>query len=281
MTPPTPPIRMSYVDTAAGQIHVRSAGAGPAFVLLHWAPASGRMYEPVMTALADMGYRSVALDLPGYGRSCKPGRILSAEELALTLAQAVAALGIDQAVLVGGHLSTHPAVEMALADPARFTALVLDGVLAPSDDELHHLMQGFADLSPRLRGDERYRSFAFDMTINTLREWNPDFVLDEQSLTDVYALANDYLEMGLGEMRRFVEPDGPPPSPYPLLERLRQVRQPTLILSAEREPLRPAYFRALEAKPDATGYTFTGIHPLMDVSRGHQYARCLDGFVKD
>jgi len=271
-------MHMAYAATAAGQIHYRRHGEGTPVVLLHWAPASGRMYAGLMPLLAAGGHDVVALDLPGYGRSHKNPAVRSIPELAENIREAIDALGFEAFALLGGHLSASVAVEIALTDP-RVNRLVLDGLLNLNPEEWSVLLRRFAGQSPMPDPEGRYRQFTFDMVVHTLTEWNPDFRLGADTLDQVYALLNDYLEMGLGPMRAFVEPDSAPAAPpYPLAERLTSLRTPTLILSAEREPLRPAFQRSLAAVPNARGYTFPGTHPLVS-GRDVEYAGVVGGFV--
>lgn len=271
-------MQMAYAATAAGQIHYRRDGEGAPLVLLHWAPASGRMYAEVMPILAGAGYDVLALDLPGYGRSHKNPAVRSIPELAANVREALDALGLGVFALLGGHLSASVAVEIALTEP-RVSRLVLDGLLNLNPDEWSVLLRRFAGHSPMPDPEGRFRQFPFDMVVHTLTEWNPDFRLGADTLGQVYALLNDYLEMGLGPMRAFVEPDSSLAAPpYPLAERLTRLHIPTLILSADREPLRPAFQRSLAAVPDALGHTFPGTHPLVSGREG-EYAGVVGGFL--
>ena len=127
--------------------------------------------------------------------------------------------------------------------------------------------------------DGRYRSFPFDMVVETLREWNPRFELTAATLHEVYELLDDYLEMGLPAMRAFVEPgSGPAPPPYSLPKRLGDVTCPTLVLTAELEPLRAAYTRSVQAIPGARGHDFPGVHPLMS-GRHAEWAQTVARFL--
>jgi pimeloyl-ACP methyl ester carboxylesterase len=271
-------MQMAYVATAAGQIHYRRHGDGTPVVLLHWAPASGRMYAGVMPLLAAGGRDVIALDLPGYGRSHKNPLVQSIPAVAVNVREALDALGLGTFALLGGHLSASVAVEMALTD-SRVSRLVLDGLLNLNPDEWSVLLHRFAGLSPMPDPEGRFRQFPLDMVVHTLTEWNPDFRLGTDTLGQVYALLNDYLEMGLEPMRAFVEPDSAPAvPPYPLAARLQCLRTPTLILSAEREPLRPGFQRSLAAVPNALGHTFAGTHPLVS-GRDGEYAGVVSGFL--
>lgn len=272
-------MQLGYADTKTGPIHYRRDGSGFPLILLHWAPASGRMYKATFATFAAQGFQSIALDMPGYGRSHKNCRGWSIPQIAENLLESLDTLGIDSAHLVGGHLSASIATEMAVQNPGTIKRLVLDGVLLLEPDEWTGLLKGFAGLSPRIGPDESFKAFPFDMVIQTLSEWNPDFQLTEDSLHQVYDLMNDYLEMGLTQMRAFIEPDsGPKPAPYPLAAQLGKLTQPTLILTAEKDPLNPGYQRALDTVPDSVGHNFKGVHPLPSEGQ-KEYAETIAAFL--
>ena len=58
-------LRMAYVDE----------GTGPVVLLLHGEPSWSYLYRTMIPLLLDAGYRVVAPDLIGFGRSDKPGAI--------------------------------------------------------------------------------------------------------------------------------------------------------------------------------------------------------------
>ncbi|CAN5718614.1 hypothetical protein BH24ACT5_BH24ACT5_11380 [soil metagenome] len=55
-----------------GPLHTKTSGSGPPVVLVHGLGASARYWEPVVDVL-DENYRTIAVDLLGFGRSPKPG----------------------------------------------------------------------------------------------------------------------------------------------------------------------------------------------------------------
>ncbi len=276
---PTARVRVGYTESPIGEIHYRHVGLGRPLVLLHWAPASGRMYEAAMPPLAGRGFSVFALDLPGYGRSHKTRPGSSVPQLADELLAAIGTLGIDRFDLLGGHLSASVAVEMQHQARGRVRSLVLDGLLNLQGDEWTALLRRFQGYSPMLDAAGRYRSFPFDMVVETLHEWNPRFELTNATLHEVYELLDDYLEMGLPAMRAFVEPGtGPAPPPYALPKRLGDVSCPTLVLTAALEPLRAAYSRSLQAIPGARGHDFPGVHPLVS-GRHAEWATVVAGFL--
>jgi pimeloyl-ACP methyl ester carboxylesterase len=277
------PVRMGYADTRAGQVHFRSCGAGPDIVLLHWAPATGRMYQHVLPLLARSGFRGLAFDVPGYGRSHQNCRGWSLQRMATELLEAATSMHTGPMIVVGGHLSASIAIEMMLAAPDRVTAGVLDGVIGLTPDEMKTLMAGFGGLSPRLAADSSHKRFAFDMTCAFLKEWDPDFKLTEDSLPLVYEYMRDYLEMGYTQISAFVHPEPAAASAprYDALARLALVTQRMLVLTADHDALAPAYPRVLAKAKQAVGHKFAGGHPLFDSARAPEYANVVGAFAKE
>lgn len=109
MTPPLAETRLddrftSRILYANGQrLHAVETGEGPLVLFCHGFPESWYSWRHQMTALAAHGYRAVALDMRGYGRSSKPSEIHEYRITALVedCVGAVAALGADTAVIVG------------------------------------------------------------------------------------------------------------------------------------------------------------------------------------
>ncbi|EHY89277.1 alpha/beta fold hydrolase [Saccharomonospora azurea] len=83
------------------RLHVAELGAGPAVLLLHGFGEFWWAWHHQLRALADAGYRVVAVDLRGYGDSDKPPRGYDGWTLAGDVAGLVRALGERRAHLVG------------------------------------------------------------------------------------------------------------------------------------------------------------------------------------
>jgi pimeloyl-ACP methyl ester carboxylesterase len=273
---------MGYADTRAGQLHFRSCGAGPDIILLHWAPATGRMYEHILPLLARSGFRGLAFDLPGYGRSHHNCRGWSFQRMAVDVLEAAASLHTGPMTVVGGHMSAAVAVEMLLAAPDRVTAGVLDGVLGLTPDELKSLLATFQGLSPRIHASGAHKPFAFEMTCRFLKEWDPDFEVTEDAMPLIYEYMRDYLEMGYSQISAYVHPEpssGQEPR-YDVLARVAQINQALLVLTAEHDALAAAYPRVLSRAKNARGHQFPGKHPLMDSTRAPEYASTIGTFAK-
>lgn len=112
--------------TAGGwPIRYFAAGTGPAMVLVHGLGVSAGYWRRVGAPLAAGGYRVLAPDLPGFGRTPGPGRGLSISEQAEAVVAFMAALELGPAVLVGHSLACQALVEVAVARPELVRTLVL------------------------------------------------------------------------------------------------------------------------------------------------------------
>lgn len=89
------------VPANGARFHVAEAGRGPLVMLLHGFPQFWWMWRFQLTALADAGYRAVAMDLRGYGASDKPPRGYDLPTLAADVHGVMRSLGESRAVVVG------------------------------------------------------------------------------------------------------------------------------------------------------------------------------------
>src|SRR3982751_3131372 len=95
-------------------------------ILVHGMVISSRYMVPTAERLAPL-CDVYAVDLPGYGKSAKPARVLSLAELADALAAWMKAAGLEKAHLVGNSFGCQIIVEFALRHPARVNRIVLQG----------------------------------------------------------------------------------------------------------------------------------------------------------
>jgi pimeloyl-ACP methyl ester carboxylesterase len=116
----------SKVLTANGQrVHIVCAGRGPLVLLLHGFPESWYSWRHQLGALADAGYRAVALDMRGYGRSSKPVSVheYRITELVADVVGVVHALGEGTAIVVGHDWGAPVAWTAAWTRPEVFLAV--------------------------------------------------------------------------------------------------------------------------------------------------------------
>ena len=274
-------MRYGFADTLSGQLHFRACGAGPDIVLLPWLPASGRMYDHVMVHLARAGFRAIAFDLAGTGRSHKKCRDWTVQQYATDVLEACGSLHTVPYTVVGGRFSASVAVEMLLASPAQVTGAVLDGVPGLAPEELRKMTPLTAGVSPKLGADGSWREFPFDVIVRTLKEWDTNFELTQENLPLVYEYVRDYLELGYDAIVAGAEADARNAKPtYDVLARLGEVSQRVLIMTSDADVLAPAYHRALERARNSRGHKFAGNHPVLTPARAGEYAQILVSFAR-
>lgn len=115
------------VSSPAGRIHLVEQGSGPLVLLVHGFPESWYSWRHQLPVLAAAGYRAVAVDVRGYGRSSRPAdpaayRMLDLVEDNVAV---VHALGERSAVIVGHDWGSVVAADSALIRPDVFRAVGL------------------------------------------------------------------------------------------------------------------------------------------------------------
>ncbi|MDT0322859.1 alpha/beta fold hydrolase [Streptomyces millisiae] len=122
---PAAEFRHRFVASPAGRTHLVESGEGPLVLLVHGFPESWYSWRHQLTALAAAGYRAVAVDVRGYGRSSRPAAVEAYRMLDL-VADAVAVvhgLGESDAVVVGHDWGANIAATSALLRPDVFRAV--------------------------------------------------------------------------------------------------------------------------------------------------------------
>ncbi|MFD6659109.1 alpha/beta fold hydrolase [Streptomyces parvus] len=119
--------RHRTVEAPAGRLHLVEQGSGPLVLLVHGFPESWYSWRHQLPALASAGYRAVAIDVRGYGRSSKPAGTDAYRMLDLVAdnVAVVRALGEESAVIVGHDWGSNIASASALLHPEVFTAVAL------------------------------------------------------------------------------------------------------------------------------------------------------------
>jgi pimeloyl-ACP methyl ester carboxylesterase len=119
------------------RLHVVTEGEGPLVLLVHGFPESWYSWRHQLPVLAAAGFRAVAIDVRGYGRSSAPPAV-DAYRMLRHVADNVAlvrALGADEAVVVGHDWGAPIAWNSALARPDVFRAVAgLSVPFAPAGD---------------------------------------------------------------------------------------------------------------------------------------------------
>jgi pimeloyl-ACP methyl ester carboxylesterase len=118
-------------------IFYREAGApdAPALLLLHGLPSSSRMFEPLFARLSAR-YHLVAPDYPGFGHSDWPDPnnfAYTFDHIAEVMSRFTEALGLSRYTLYMQDYGGPVGFRMALADPDRIAALIVQNAVAHND----------------------------------------------------------------------------------------------------------------------------------------------------
>jgi pimeloyl-ACP methyl ester carboxylesterase len=120
-----------FVNANGTRFHVAEVGTGPLVLMLHGFPEGWFAWTEQLTALADAGFRAVAVDLRGYGASDKPPRGYDGYTMASDVAGLIRALGERRAVLVGSGYGGMIAWSTACFHPRLVRRLVVIAAAHP------------------------------------------------------------------------------------------------------------------------------------------------------
>jgi pimeloyl-ACP methyl ester carboxylesterase len=123
----------------------------PALIMIHGLGDEADTWRHVFSPLSEH-FHTVAVDLPGFGRSDKPAAAYTPDFMQAALLALMTTLDIPQAILMGSSLGAILAHSLALTHPDKITKIVLaDGTL----------------LQPKSMGDQSLQL----MAIPLLGEW--------------------------------------------------------------------------------------------------------------
>ncbi len=113
------------------RLHVAECGEGPLVLLLHGFAGFWWTWRHQLPALADAGFRAVAVDLRGYGDSDKPPRGYDAWTLAGDVGGLIKTLGARRAHLVGHAWGGMLAWTVAALHPRLVSSVTAIGAAHP------------------------------------------------------------------------------------------------------------------------------------------------------
>ena len=199
-----PGVRLWYTD---------SGGSGIPVALMHAATGSSRVWEHQIPALTKAGYRVIAFDRRGWGRTTTAAPTAPPGTAADDLLALMDSLHIDRFHLVGTAAGGFVSFDFALSFPGRLRSLVIANSIGGVQDE------EFVALGRLLRPPE------FLAMPPEVREVSPS-----------YRAANPDGTRRWVELEHTSRPPGPPAPAQPLknkitLALLETIKVPTLLLT--------------------------------------------------
>jgi pimeloyl-ACP methyl ester carboxylesterase len=215
-------IEMFYVEAGAGDPLVLVMGFGGDH--LAWG-----LQLPAFAA----NHRVIAFDNRGVGQSDAPDVPYTTALMADDTVGLMDALGIERAHVCGVSMGGMIAQEIALRHPARVRTLQLHATLARPDRYMHELSESWRRLRPSLDREEWLRLLALWLFAPVTYAERPEFV----ELVLQNAITNPYPQSLVGFLRQ-----GEAVRTHDTLERLADIRCPTLVTVAEHDILVPPRF---------------------------------------
>jgi pimeloyl-ACP methyl ester carboxylesterase len=206
--------------SGATLFYTDSGGRGVALVLMHAATGSVRTWEHQTAALASAGYRVIAFDRRGWGRTTtEPGAApgTAADDLIALMDY----LHIDRFHLVGTAAGGFVTFDAALSFPSRLRSIVVANSIGGVQDE------SFVELGRRLRPPE------FTAMPPELREVSPSYRAGNPEGTKRWV-----------ELEKISRPPGPPAPAQALKNRitfaeLERIAVPVLLLTGDADMFAP------------------------------------------
>jgi pimeloyl-ACP methyl ester carboxylesterase len=139
-----------FVDTNGVRLAVYEQGSGPPVVLLHGFPELAFSWRHQLPALADAGFRAIAPDLRGYGRSDAPKAVeaYAIDELVADVTGLLDVFEIETAVIVGHDWGALIAWHLAMTMPQRIERLIalnVPHIPPPPTDPIALMRERFGD----------------------------------------------------------------------------------------------------------------------------------------
>ncbi len=202
-----PGVRLWYLD---------SGGPGTPVVFLHAATGTSDVWEHQVQPFATAGYRFIAYDRRGHGRSVIDSRAPQPGTAADDLQALMDHLRIDRFHVVGTAAGGIASFDYALTSPQRLRSLVVANSIGGVQDE------DYVELGRRIRPAPQFDELPADF-----RELGPS-----------YRAANPEGTRRWNELERQSHPDGSAPAPPPTrnrltFQRLETIKVPTLLLTGD------------------------------------------------
>ncbi len=221
MLPAETPVHEGYVTVPGARIFYRdTGGSGTPVVLLHAATGSSRVWDFQFSAFPAAGYRVIAFDRRGWGRtevtSAGPADT-AADDLLALLDQ----LHLDRGHVIGTAAGGFVALDFALSYPQRVRSLVVANSIGGVQDA------DYVEMGRRLRPPE------FDKLPPEIREVGPS-----------YRAANPDGTARWVELEKISRPPGPRAAAQPLRNHitfalLENIHAPTLLMTGDADLYAP------------------------------------------
>jgi 3-oxoadipate enol-lactonase len=268
---------MATVNTILGALYVDDQGQPDEPTALLWPSlfTDHRMWRHQIAHLREAGWRTLALDPPGHGRSRGPGRGFTMDECAEAAVQVLDATGVRApAAVFGTSWGGFVAPRIAMLAPKRLSGMVLFNTSAERGTPLERTR---ATLLTKLLAVGALDKMTARMIVSGLlapetRRREPELgaQLSEQFLT--------------WDRRRFIATvRSVLVARDPVLDALPGLKVPALIVSGKEDHTLPSFHsqRMAQKLPDARHVEVSGAAHLVPLEAPHQANPLILDFLRD
>jgi len=266
---------MTAIDWLA--LSARDSGdVGDPVLLLHGFTGTGSVWTAFASSLRRKGFRTVAPDLPGHGRSgaVEDGASASVERTASDLARLLARIGASPAVVLGYSLGARVALALAVAHPGTIDRLILESPSAGIADPLERAARREAD--ERL-ADEIER----DGLESFIERWERNPVFASHERLDPRRAAHQReirLRNTAGGLATSLRAAGQG-AMSPLHDRLGEVRARTLVIAGALDPARDRAEQVAAGIPGARLVVIDRVGHTPHLERSEAFRRLVIDFL--
>jgi pimeloyl-ACP methyl ester carboxylesterase len=193
----TEPFEHAQIEVNGIAVHTVSVGHGPLVVFCHGFPESWYSWRHQLPAVAEAGFRAMALDMRGYGGTSAPAAVdaYSMSHIVGDVVGVVAATGAEQAVVVGHDWGAMVAWYSALMRPDVFRAVAALSV--PYVPPIPALPEGVTmnDVMRQAAGQRDYYRLFFQQPGVAEAELEAD--VDRSLLAFLYTISGDIVADGV------------------------------------------------------------------------------------
>ncbi|QTN30717.1 alpha/beta hydrolase [Rhodoferax sp. AJA081-3] len=268
---------------SAANVHLHihdSGGKGPAVVLIHGWPLSAQAWEPQVSVLEAAGYRVVAYDRRGFGRSDKPETGYSFDSLADDLHRVMDQCGLQDVTLVGFSMGGGEVARyVARHGQARLRSVVFAAAVPPCLMKTADNPEG--PLTPEKAQQkklalEQDRNAYFDAFTTNFFSANGVLQVTESQRGEAVAICRQSAQhAALACMDSFSTTD--------FREDLKKLTVPTLVIHGDADaivPIEGSGLRTHLAVPHSQLVTVAGAPHGLNVSHAKQFNNALLSFLR-
>jgi pimeloyl-ACP methyl ester carboxylesterase len=259
-------------------------GEGPAVILLHGASlgSSADVFIRNLAPLARAGFRAIAFDQPGFGLSDVPTDLSPAYRRD-SIPKFMDAVGLKQAALVGHSQAGNPAVQLALADPSRYSHIIVlgTGSLLPPIDGGGEGNEGAAQQRLERRMAQAEPSIDDTRKLLEANLFHHELITaDELALRHVRSIGRNFEAFVARSQAAEASPPKQPKAP--LWQRLTELKMPLLMIFGREDRAKAAERATLlkEKFPHLNLHIVNGCKHLVPWDAADEFIRLAVPFLK-